>query len=175
MDQDQDRDRERDQDQEAKKLYFADGKRKVDFVLVYSYRRRASSRASLGQHRLSVISNGNFPRGGAGAKGSSEEGGKANQEEVVVDMDPADPAEGEKWMVREEFETSLIEAGLEIERDKDVGVRCKSVAMSVMACMYVYVICVFLQVYSVNVMACLLTCMVLFRLKSSEAHKLTLY
>lgn len=128
MDQDRGRDRERDQDLEAKRLYFADGRRKVDFVLVYSYRRRASSRGSLGQHRLSVISNGNFPQGGAGAKDGSEEGGKANQEEVVVDMDPADPAEGEKRMVREEFETSLIEAGLEIERDKDVGVRSKPVA-----------------------------------------------
>ncbi|XP_076153319.1 anoctamin-2b [Alosa pseudoharengus] len=123
IDPDRERDQENDRDREAKRLYFADNKRKVDFVLVYNYRRRASSRGSLGQHRLSIISNGSFPvgakdveEGGGGGEGA---GGKADCEEAIVDVDPDDPAEGEKRMVREEFEASLVEAGLEIERDKE--------------------------------------------------------
>uniref|UniRef100_A0A8C9UAR2 Anoctamin n=1 Tax=Scleropages formosus TaxID=113540 RepID=A0A8C9UAR2_SCLFO len=82
-------------------LYFGDGKRKVDYVLVYHYRRRrASLRGSPGHHRLSIISNGSFPVSGGG-------GGAA------------DPAEEEKLQIREEFEANLADAGLEIERDKE--------------------------------------------------------
>lgn len=99
----------------GKGLYFADGNRKVDYVLVY--RVTPVVHDSPGQHRLSVISNGSFPR--AGSKGA--EAVKEDNAEVVVDMGPTDPAEGEKFRIRDEFETHLREAGLHIERDNEVG------------------------------------------------------
>ncbi|KAG9280364.1 anoctamin-1 isoform X1 [Astyanax mexicanus] len=99
----------------GKGLYFADGKRKVDYVLVYQYRRPSSVHDSPGQHRLSVISNGSFPRVGS----KEPEGVKEEHAEVVLDVGPADPAEGEKLMIREEFEANLREAGLEMERDNE--------------------------------------------------------
>lgn len=46
---------------------------------------------------------------------------KEDNAEVVVDMGPTDPAEGEKFRIRDEFETHLREAGLHIERDNEVG------------------------------------------------------
>lgn len=101
-----------------KRLYFADGRRKVDYVLVFHYRKRSSIRGSPSQHRLSIISNGSYH---LGVEEKDPEGGKEEPAEVVVDVGPPDPAEGEKIMIREEFEGSLKDAGLEIERDKEVS------------------------------------------------------
>ncbi|XP_056312131.1 anoctamin-2b [Danio aesculapii] len=106
-----------DMDQDPRKrLYFADGRRKVDYVLVFHYRKRSSIRGSPSQHRLSIISNGSYH---LGVEEKDPEGGKEEPAEVVVDVGPPDPAEGEKIMIREEFEGSLKTAGLEIERDKE--------------------------------------------------------
>uniref|UniRef100_A0A672RHX0 Anoctamin n=1 Tax=Sinocyclocheilus grahami TaxID=75366 RepID=A0A672RHX0_SINGR len=99
-----------------KRLCFADGRRKVDYVLVYHYRKRSSVRGSPSQHRLSIISNGSYP---LGVEEKDQEGGKDEPAEVVVDVGPPDPADGEKIMIREEFEGNLKDAGLEIEHDKE--------------------------------------------------------
>uniref|UniRef100_A0A8C1YWE0 Anoctamin n=1 Tax=Cyprinus carpio TaxID=7962 RepID=A0A8C1YWE0_CYPCA len=106
-----------DMDQDPRKrLCFADGRRKVDYVLVYHYRKRSSVRGSPSQHRLSIISNGSYP---LGVEEKDQEGRKDEPAEVVVDVGPPDPADGEKIMIREEFEGNLKDAGLEIEHDKE--------------------------------------------------------
>uniref|UniRef100_A0AAQ4P195 Anoctamin n=1 Tax=Gasterosteus aculeatus aculeatus TaxID=481459 RepID=A0AAQ4P195_GASAC len=83
-------------------LYFSDGKRKVDYVLVLHQRRNGSIRshasAAVSHDRLSIVSNGNFPPS-AGSDG---------------------PADHEVRLIRQEFEASLLEAGLELERDKEL-------------------------------------------------------
>ncbi|XP_017261521.1 anoctamin-1 [Kryptolebias marmoratus] len=93
-------------------LFFADGKRKVDYVLCYKYKKRRSSRG-----RLSISSNGTVPliipfqpeaeaeSGAAGAAAGNAEESKLSDEEKVL--------------MREEFEAGLLEAGLQIERDKE--------------------------------------------------------
>uniref|UniRef100_A0A3Q1HFG6 Anoctamin n=1 Tax=Anabas testudineus TaxID=64144 RepID=A0A3Q1HFG6_ANATE len=84
-------------------LYFSDGRRKVDYVLVFHQRRHNSLRSpastSVSHDRLSVVSNGNFPP----SAGS--------------DLAPGDH---EMRLIRQEFEANLQEAGLEIERDKEI-------------------------------------------------------
>ncbi|KAF1372550.1 hypothetical protein PFLUV_G00266660 [Perca fluviatilis] len=118
----------------AEGLYFSDGKRKVDYVLVFHHRRPASIRsrasATVSHDRLSIVSNGNFapsvgsdptagrgsiPRVGAGCVGEVfMELGRAGGNELT------EPADHEMHLVRQEFEANLLEAGLEIERDREV-------------------------------------------------------
>ncbi|XP_056131842.1 anoctamin-2b [Lampris incognitus] len=120
-------------------LYFADGRRKVDYVLVFHHRRHSSVRMPAGtaapsHDRLSIISNGNFPAGagaGAGADaaaagpGGLPAGDAGHIGEVCVELGGAEeelvePADREVELIREEFETNLLEAGLEIERDREL-------------------------------------------------------
>uniref|UniRef100_A0A669C8Q8 Anoctamin n=1 Tax=Oreochromis niloticus TaxID=8128 RepID=A0A669C8Q8_ORENI len=81
-------------------LYFSDGRRKVDYVLVFHQRRHTSIRspasASVSQDRLSIVSNG------------------------AGDGEPMEPGDHEMRLIRQEFEANLIEAGLEIERDREL-------------------------------------------------------
>uniref|UniRef100_A0A3B5MTT0 Anoctamin n=1 Tax=Xiphophorus couchianus TaxID=32473 RepID=A0A3B5MTT0_9TELE len=93
-------------------LFFADGKRKVDYILCYKYKKRRSSKP-----RLSISSNGNLPiilpvRLEAEAE-SGEAGGAGG------DAEDSKLTEEEKALMREEFEAGLLEAGLQIERDKE--------------------------------------------------------
>ncbi|XP_028307124.1 anoctamin-2b isoform X2 [Gouania willdenowi] len=120
-------------------LYFCDGQRKVDYVLVFHQRRHGSLRSpastSVSHDRLSIVSNGNFPPtmasdvlaeegGNIRAGGGAGEG--ANVGEVFMELGSAggtetnEPADHEMRLIRQEFEANLMEAGLEIERDFEV-------------------------------------------------------
>uniref|UniRef100_A0A3B3BX81 Anoctamin n=1 Tax=Oryzias melastigma TaxID=30732 RepID=A0A3B3BX81_ORYME len=96
-------------------LYFCDGKRKVDYVLVFHHRRLSSIRSlvsgSVSQDQLSVVSNGNFPPATSSDPAAGRGGDIPGGEAASV---------GEMHLIRQEFETNLLEAGLEIEREKEV-------------------------------------------------------
>uniref|UniRef100_A0A3Q3C729 Anoctamin n=1 Tax=Haplochromis burtoni TaxID=8153 RepID=A0A3Q3C729_HAPBU len=100
-------------------LFFADGKRKVDYVLCYKYKKRRTSKS-----RLSLSSNGSLPipipmpipiQGRWEAEAESGEPGAH-----AGDAEESKLTEEEKALMREEFEAGLLEAGLQIERDKEV-------------------------------------------------------
>nr|XP_004553295.2 anoctamin-1 [Maylandia zebra] len=99
-------------------LFFADGKRKVDYVLCYKYKKRRTSKS-----RLSLSSNGSLPipipmpipiQGRWEAEAESGEPGAH-----AGDAEESKLTEEEKALMREEFEAGLLEAGLQIERDKE--------------------------------------------------------
>ncbi|XP_076589831.1 anoctamin-1 [Chaetodon auriga] len=91
-------------------LFFADGKRKVDYILCYKYKKRRASKA-----RLSIASNGSIPIQITGRwdTESGEAGAPAG------DVEESKLSDEEKALMREEFEAGLLEAGLQIERDKE--------------------------------------------------------
>ncbi|KAM3869676.1 anoctamin-1-like [Diretmus argenteus] len=84
-------------------LYFADGRRKVDYVLCYKYKKRRGSKS-----RLSVSSNGSIPLPSMGRRETEAE-----------DLEESKLTDEEKAVMREEFESGLLDAGLELERDKE--------------------------------------------------------
>ncbi|KAM3850562.1 anoctamin-1-like [Diretmus argenteus] len=116
-------------------LYFSDGRRKVDYVLVFHQRRQSSVRSpipSISHDRLSIISNGSFPlpmgldsEGGGDGGGGMAGGEGVCVGEVCVELgpgeeDPVEQADPEVALIRQEFEANLQEAGLEIERDGEL-------------------------------------------------------
>ncbi|KAM3587568.1 uncharacterized protein V6R79_009077 [Siganus canaliculatus] len=116
-------------------LCFSDGRRKVDYVLVFHQRRHGSIRSpastSVSHDRLSIVSNGNFPLSvgsdpEAGRGGGAPGGEAPSVGEVFVELgsagenEPTEPADHEMHLIRQEFEANLLEAGLEIERDKEL-------------------------------------------------------
>ncbi|XP_069012653.1 anoctamin-2b [Embiotoca jacksoni] len=116
-------------------LYFDDGQTKVDYVLVFHHRRHSSIRSptdtSISQDRLSIVSNGNFPPtvgsdAGAGRGGGVPGGDAASVGEGFMELggaggsDPTETADHEMRLIRQEFESNLLEAGLEIERDREL-------------------------------------------------------
>lgn len=85
----------------------------MDYILCYKSKKRRASK-----HRLSISSNGGVPlqtlgRWEAGGE-SVEPGGPA------ADVEDSKLTEEEKALMREDFEAGLVEAGLQIERDKEV-------------------------------------------------------
>uniref|UniRef100_A0A8C1G0U5 Anoctamin n=1 Tax=Cyprinus carpio TaxID=7962 RepID=A0A8C1G0U5_CYPCA len=93
-------------------LCFADGRRRVDYVLVYHCKRRQS------QHRHSVVSNGNVP---SQSPTPSRRSTKGDILEAVLEAGLAmEPANELQDKIREEFERGLQEEGLEIEHDKEM-------------------------------------------------------
>ncbi|XP_061570518.1 anoctamin-2b isoform X1 [Cololabis saira] len=123
-------------------LHFCDGRRKVDYVLVFHHRRHGSIRTpaggSVSRDQVSVVSNGNFPQtvgseavaaegggGGGGGGGGVVRVEAASAGEVFVELqgakgsEPMEPADHEMHLIRQEFEANLLEAGLEIERERE--------------------------------------------------------
>lgn len=80
--------------------------------------------------QLSIVSNGNFPLSlgldAAERRARGVPGGPASVGEVLMELGVGEaheePADHEMRLIRLEFEANLIEAGLEIERDKEVRV-----------------------------------------------------
>lgn len=85
----------------------------MDYVLCYKYKKRRTSKP-----RLSLISNGGLPIPIPG-RWETESG-----EATAPTGDSEEPklSEEEKALMREEFEAGLLEAGLQIERDKEVRI-----------------------------------------------------
>lgn len=87
----------------------------MDYILCYKSKKRQASK-----HRLSISSNGGMPLQTLGqweAEGEAvEAGGPAG------DVEDSKLTEEEKALMREDFEAGLVEAGLQIERDKEVRV-----------------------------------------------------
>ncbi|XP_046720822.1 anoctamin-1 isoform X2 [Silurus meridionalis] len=86
---------------------FTDGRRRVDYVLVYHCKRR-----------LSIVTNGNLPPESPAPHHTDPQ---ANLAEAELEVGMASgPGEAEKALIREEFERGLQEQGLEIERDEEM-------------------------------------------------------
>lgn len=87
----------------------------MDYILCYKSKERRAFK-----HRLSISSNGGIPLQSLGrweAEGETvEAGGPAG------DIEDSKLTEEEKALMREDFEAGLVEAGLQIERDKEVRV-----------------------------------------------------
>ncbi|XP_029993307.1 anoctamin-1 [Sphaeramia orbicularis] len=88
-------------------LYFSDGKRKVDYILCYKYKKRRASKS-----RLSIASNGSIPAPLPGRWDNDPDAGAGEPEESKL-------TEEEKALMRDEFEAGLVEAGLQLEREKE--------------------------------------------------------
>lgn len=98
-------------------LYFRDGKRKVDYILVYHHKRASGSRtlARRGLQNDMVL-------GTRSVRQDQPLPGKGSPVDAGSPEAPMDYHEDDKRFRREEYEGNLLEAGLELEHDEDVSV-----------------------------------------------------
>ncbi|XP_059681724.1 anoctamin-1 isoform X7 [Gavia stellata] len=94
-------------------LYFRDGKRKVDYILVYHYKKSSAGRTLTRR----VHHNDSSARS---TKQDQPLPGKGVQLEMGGSEPHVDYHEDDKRFRREEYEGNLVEAGLELERDEDM-------------------------------------------------------
>nr|XP_034360410.1 anoctamin-1 isoform X2 [Arvicanthis niloticus] len=98
-------------------LYFRDGKRKVDYILVYHHKRASGSRtlARRGLQNDMVL-------GTRSVRQDQPLPGKGSPVDVGSPETPMDYHEDDKRFRREEYEGNLLEAGLELEHDEDTKI-----------------------------------------------------
>ncbi|CAI5773978.1 anoctamin-2-like [Podarcis lilfordi] len=108
-------------------MHFRDSKRKVDYVLAYHYRKSTSQSSggspSLSQRppSLAIISNGETAKSQSEQQPLPPQGQEAASTDAeVIDLGPLEALEEAKREQRKEFESNLMEAGLEIEKDAEV-------------------------------------------------------
>uniref|UniRef100_A0A8C5F0Q1 Anoctamin n=1 Tax=Gopherus evgoodei TaxID=1825980 RepID=A0A8C5F0Q1_9SAUR len=96
-------------------LYFRDGKRKVDYILVYHYKKSSVSKTLTRR----IYHNDSSARS---IKQDHQLPGKGGHLDVGESETHMDYHEDDKRFRREEYEGNLMEAGLELERDEDTKI-----------------------------------------------------
>uniref|UniRef100_A0A8C3TID0 Anoctamin n=1 Tax=Chelydra serpentina TaxID=8475 RepID=A0A8C3TID0_CHESE len=96
-------------------LYFRDGKRKVDYILVYHYKKSSVSKTLTRR----IHHNDSSARS---IKQDHQLPGKGGHLDMGESEPHMDYHEDDKRFRREEYEGNLMEAGLELERDEDTKI-----------------------------------------------------
>ncbi|XP_074853551.1 anoctamin-1 isoform X2 [Carettochelys insculpta] len=96
-------------------LYFRDGKRKVDYILVYHYKKSSITKTLTRRIHHSDSS-------ARSIKQDQSLPGKGGQLHMGESEQHMDYHEDDKRFRREEYEGNLMEAGLELERDEDTKI-----------------------------------------------------